>query len=273
MKRLIVFGLVLLTAGVTFGQRRGGGGGGGYGQGNILNPGGVSPGGSFGQGNILNPSGVRPGPMVPPPGLGNMVSNYPSGRPGTGMGRPPGDGYGRGRTVVVPYAVPVYYGPSYGYGSFDGYYSSNQPSTNVTVVMPQQPTPQVIINQNFVPDVARPVLKDYSDADLPEPSSSLRIYEAPTPGRTEEPKPARKAESRSSEPRVVKSADDKPTIYLIALRDASVRAALGYWSEDGTLNYVTPQGSVNHVSLDMLDRATTDQLNRERGLEFELKGR
>jgi hypothetical protein len=177
--------------------------------------------------------------------------------------------------------VPIYYGPSYygpsngygSYGSFDGYYNSNQPSTNVTVVVPPQPTPQVIINQNFTPDVARPVLKDYSDADLPEASPSLRVYDAPTPGRTDEPRPAKRSESRSAEPGVVRSAEDKPTIYLIALKDSSVRAALGYWSEDGTLNYVTPQGSINHVSLDMLDRATTDQLNRERGLEFELKSR
>jgi hypothetical protein len=181
--------------------------------------------------------------------------------PGIGPGR--GGGFGRGRTVVVPYGIPIYYGGDFGYG-----YNYQQPSSNVTVVIPQQPTPSVVINQNFVPETANPVLRDYSE-DASEPKSSgMKVYggkpRSTTDDGVEAPAPQAKAPVRTP-------ADDRPTIYLIALKDSSVHSAIGYWIENGTLHYVTPQGSVNRVSLGMVDRDLSDQLNRERKVEFTLK--
>jgi hypothetical protein len=141
----------------------------------------------------------------------------------------------------------------YGYGG----YGPEQQGTNVTVVMPQQPAPQVVINHNYVPETG-------------SASSSVRVYEAPALGGGTGEGTIEKAETATS-PAPKVAVEDKPTIYLIALTDSTVRAAIGYWTEAGALHYVTPQGHINHVSMVMLDRPTTDQLNRERGLEFELR--
>jgi hypothetical protein len=265
MTRITGITLMLLLSATAFAQRRGGS----YGQGNILSPGGVtSSGGNYGYGNILFPGGVTVNPNgisrpipAPAPHLGSPISNYP---PPVGMGSPGGRFPARQRTVVVPYAVPMWIGGA-GYG-YDPYVQP-QPPSNVTVIIPQQPTPQVIINPNYIAETAKPLMRDYSSTDLPEPgieSGGLRVYDAPTPGRGEEPTRPKSAV------RTVTPVDDKPTIYLIALRDSTVRAAIGYWAEKGTLNYVTPQGTINHVSLDMLDRETTDNLNKQQGLEFDL---
>jgi hypothetical protein len=272
-----VAGLALALAGSLLAQRgsvssRGGGRGGvithrpgpQYGYGTILNPGGVITNRQYGHGNILFPSGVThfpaTGPVrLPEPRLGSLIPNYPPRRDHGGFP-------GRGRTVAIPYAVPVFVGGGYDYGYG---YAPEQPAANVTVVIPQQPTPSVIINHNYTPDTARPVLKDYSNSDLPESagrSPEVQIYTAPTPGAAQEAKPA------PSKPRAA-TPDDKPTIYLIALKDGTVRTAIGYWSEEGVLHYVTPQGTINRFSMEFLDTATTEQLNRERGLEWELKGR
>lgn len=278
MTRFAAVGLWIALAGSLLGQQRGmisaGGARGGavahrpgaqYGYGTILNPGGAVTNRQYGYGNILFPSGVTHFPATggirtPDPRLGSIIPGYP---PRQNDGFP---GRGRTRTVAIPYAVPVYVGGGYGYG-YD--FAPQQPAANVTVVIPQQPTPSVIINHNYTPQTARPELKDYSNSDLPETparSPEVQIYTAPTPGRGEDRGPA------PSQPRAA-APDDKPTIYLIALKDGTVRSAIGYWSEEGVLHYVTPQGTINRFSLEFLDTATTEQLNRERGLEWELKPR
>jgi hypothetical protein len=167
--------------------------------------------------------------------------------------------------VVVPYAYPVYFGD---FGNGYGYNQPQQPP--VTVVMPQQqPTPTVIINQSFVPDSANPALRDYSGQETPEndqPSSGVKIYKTPVQPR---PAPSAATPPAAGTP----PADDRATIFLIALKDNSIHTAVGYWVKDGTLHYVTPQGSVNRVTLDQVDKDLSDRLNAERNVEFQLKGK
>jgi hypothetical protein len=212
-------------------------------------------------GNILFPGGISF-----PQRLGGTISgSIPySGVPGRGdrgVGVRPGYGGpyspgSRNRTVVVPYAVPVFTG-GFGYGYADYGMVPQQP--NVTVVVPQQPTPSVIINQHYTPqEASNPVLRDYSSADLPD--SGIKVYEANPAPRKQEPKPG---PARSS------VSDQEPTIYLIALNDTTVRQAIGYWVDDNTLHYVTPKASINHISMDMVDRETTVRLNSERKLDFD----
>jgi hypothetical protein len=100
------------------------------------------------------------------------------------------------------------------------------------------PPPSVVINQTFVPEMARPVMRDYTMAPPPPP-----------------PEP---------------EAEYRPTIYLIAFKDGSIQAALAYWVENRTLHYVTRANQHKQTSLDALDRALTDQLNRERGVGMPL---
>jgi hypothetical protein len=115
--------------------------------------------------------------------------------------------------------------------------------------VPQQ-QPTVIINQYFTPDAAKPVVREYKDGELSEPASPLRSYQAPIP----------------SQPHV----EAKPTVYLIAYKNQSIYPAVGYWLEGDTLHYITTQGAHNRASLDLIDQAFSEQLNRERNIDFKL---
>jgi hypothetical protein len=219
----------------------------------LINPsrGMAAPSNAYRHGNILFPGGI-PAPHMNTHAarLGGTISGT---IPYTGV--PPGQAgrHGRPRTVVVPYAYPVFYGGGYG-----GYYQE-PPATNVTVVMPQQPAPSVIINNTYIPETAKPSLKEYSTGELPE--TGIRVFEgAGNPARREAPP----SNGRSI-------MDEKPTIHLIALTDGTVRQALGYWVQGDNLHYVTPESTVNHVSLAMLDRERSIELNAERKLEFDVR--
>lgn len=162
--------------------------------------------------------------------LGATVSGFPGFN-----GAPSGSfrgGHHRGRgSAFYPMIYPVFGG---GYGTPDQ-------TPNVTVVAPPpQPAPEqqpVIINQYFGPD-ARPA----------EEGGPVQSYSAPTP-----PRPA---------------PSEDQALFLVALRDSSVYTAIAYWVEDGTLNYVTPQGQHNQVSLALVDRDTTAKLNQ--GSKYQL---
>jgi hypothetical protein len=135
-----------------------------------------------------------------------------------------------------------------------GYYGSgyDQQPNNVTVVVPQQQPPTVIINNSYVPETAKPALREYSAGELEE-SSGIRVYEGPKPRNT-----AAVAQSGRS------IMDEKPTIYLIALKDGTIRQAIGYWQQGDTFHYVTPESSINHLSVAMVDRDRSIELNAER---------
>jgi hypothetical protein len=152
------------------------------------------------------------------------------------------------RTVVVPY--PVFYGGYYGYDApppAPGYALPAGPPSDAD----QNQYPIVIINQNYRPDTVNPVLRDYSNTPLPE--SALKKFESP---------------SRPYE--VVTANGDEPTIYLIALRDHTIFPAVAYWMDGDTLNYITTEGSHNRITLDLVDREFSKQLNDERKVEFTL---
>ncbi len=94
------------------------------------------------------------------------------------------------------------------------------------------------------------MIHDYTDVPLPEP--------VPVP--VQAPRPA--VSNNTS--------DDSPTIYLIAMKDGSIFAAIAYWADGDTLNYVTKDANINHASLALVDRDFSKQLNQERGVEFKL---
>jgi hypothetical protein len=160
--------------------------------------------------------------------------------------------HGRPRTVVVPYAYPVWGGGSYWDAA-----AYQQPQPNVTVVMPQQPPPPQVIINNYTDGVRTTVTAE-------ETGGGLKVYEA-TPGAKPAP-----AASQAPKPTGSYVRDDKPNIYLLALRDKTVHEAIGYWARDGVLHYVTPGASIRQVDLALLDREETQRLNTERKLEFDL---
>jgi hypothetical protein len=237
--------------------------------GNILFPGGLSPNQSH-AGRL----GATVGGRLPGGGMGPGFPGRPPypGRPPQGPGwYPP---Y-RQNTVVVPYAVPMYYG-GYGY----------QDQPNVTVVVPQAPTSNVVIH-NGVVSTEEPGggLRTYSDTTTTSERPGLRVYGAPAEPRSpvapaEPPAPGTaQLQSAAPQPSAASTAPksfqapSKPTIYLVALKEGTVRQAIGYWVENDTLHYVTPAGSLNRVSLDQVDQDISLQLNAERQLNFDLTPR
>ena len=212
-----------------------------------------------GFGRLSNPSGIPPSQAGA--GFGRLIYPGTGGppavrRPASGAFRPvapPNVGHRHDGAIIVPY--PVFYGGYYsGYDAppaptqydngYDGGYGYGQQ---------QQPSPVVIINQNFRPDTPQPVLHDYTDTPLPpayggqnQPQSQTQTQDQPPGG------------------------DSQSIIFLIAMRDHTIYPAVAYWVENATLNYITPQGVRNQVSLDLVDRDFSKQLNKERNLDFAL---
>ena len=211
--------------------------------------------GGAGFGRMSNPSGITGGYSTGGAGFGRYI--YPgTGAPAAIKGpvrpipvapRPNHPIHNRG--AIVPY--PVFY--SGGYYPYDAPLAPDAASVPPDYYNPgyQQQSPVVIINQNFHPDVVNPAMRDYSNVPLPE-------TQLPPPPDAYLP------------PQVHNSNDDSPTIYLIAMKDKSIFATVAYWVDGETLNYVTREGSLNHVSLGLVDRDFSKQLNDERRVDFKL---
>jgi len=238
------------SAAMVFGQRQ---------------PGVSQPYGSLGgYGNVLYPgTGHMP----------NANQTFPARLGATVAGHPYGPGYysypanapraahpaGHGRSAVVPY--PVYIG--------GGYYGGYAPDQYAVPPQQEQPMmdaygmPSVVINQNYVPDRASPVVRNYGD-DQPPPDSSggMKLYQSPPTRAFGDQAPPGPTSRRQPDP--------QPTIYLLAFKDHNIVPALGYWMEGNTLHYVSVEHSMNQASFDLIDRELSQRLNEERGVEFKL---
>ena len=237
MRSLIVAATFFCLLGTAFGQARG----------QYWSLGGF--------GNVLYPGTGHAPQQAPPAGVSGARFFGPGVRAGFGSAGHPQ----HGRTVIVPYPV-IYSGYGYGYGPGYGY----DPSLGYAQGYGDQPPvvnsgsmPPVIINQSFVPPQANPVVRDYPPSDTSGDQSSLRMYQAPTPGQST---------AQAQQP----SNPDHATLYLLAFKDHTIIQALGYWMEGSTLHYVTVDHDVNQVSLDLIDRDLSLRLNGERGVDFRL---
>ena len=254
MRLLLVLGLTV----AAFAQHSRGSAPRSYGYGSASHSTGLS-GTSGTSGYTLNSFGnsVYPGGLpssIAPPRYGN-----PNALVRGGAYRAPHPQHGR--TVVVPY--PVYLGGyNYGYGYMGGL-SPEQPPVQQgydAYGQPQQQSPPVvIINQAYRPEAVNPQFRDYSNMELAEP---MRPMEPAPPSMTVYGNNATDPNRRRD--------DDKPTIYLIALKEGPVMPALAFWVDNDTLNYITREGSHNRVSLDRVDRDFSVRLNQERNLDFRI---
>ncbi len=78
------------------------------------------------------------------------------------------------------------------------------------------------------------------------------------------------ASDPATEPDRAAPADDQPTVFLIALTDHTVLASIAYWVDGDTLNWVSRDAKQNHISLSLVDRQFSKQLNEERHVPFTL---
>ena len=115
-----------------------------------------------------------------------------------------------------------------------GYYASDYGYAN--------PAPVALVNQDFQPDSVNPSIIDFSN--VPQ------------------------AAAADTDESGLK--DDQPTIFLIALTDHTVVAAIAYWADGDTLNWVSRDAKQNRMSLSLVDRDFSKQLNDERHVEFKL---
>jgi hypothetical protein len=254
--------MALLLAATVFAQGRGGFGAGRAGAvANAQAPGLTTYGSRTGFGNVVFP-GTGHAPNAPPFSITNPgFASQLGATVGVGGFHGFGNGFGRGHggVIAVPFAYPVivgggYSGFGYGYDSGYGYPAAPYPPQ----AYPPQPYPvqpysgpQVIINQTFLPETARPVVREYTPEN---PSGEgTRPYEAPA-------RPSADADA----------SDNGTNFYLIAFKDHSIYSAYAYWIEGDTLHYVTAQRAHNQVSLDLVDRELTQRLNRNRNLQVKL---
>jgi len=61
------------------------------------------------------------------------------------------------------------------------------------------------------------------------------------------------------------------SVYLIALQNKEIHAALAYWVEGGTLHYLDTDHKEKQAPLDAVDRDFSAQLNRERNVPFHIE--
>jgi len=153
-----------------------------------------------------------------------------------------GQGSRRNRSSGI-YAFPVYVG-GYGYGYGYAPNQPDQPQPNGPDSPPAQPP--VVINQYF--GAAPP---DQGPPPDPASGSNFHFYQAPSEGATT-PSP------------------DTSSYYLIAFRDHTIYSAVAYYTEGDTLHYFTSGNVHNQVSLSLVDRALTEQLNRDRNVDVRL---
>jgi hypothetical protein len=166
----------------------------------------------------------------PPPRMHSAAPAAPRPAPPAPIARPP---YGAPRPYQprsVIVPYPVFIGGGYGYGP--GPLSDYSDANQ---------SPMGIVNQDYRPDAVKPTIVDYSNASLPEPATDENGLR-----------------------------DDQPTIFLIALTDHTVVAAIAYWVDGDTLNWISRDAKQNRMSLSLIDRDFSKQLNDERHVEFKL---
>jgi len=229
--------------GLSGGSRGGFSGGGSFGRGGGFGSGGFRGGsnsggyrgGYSGYGGRGGYGGYRGGY-----GYGGSRGGYGDrgyGYGGYGLGLGFGLGFGSFGYGYGSFGYPYYgYGIGYGYDAYPGYdYGySYAPSYYEPAPVIAQPAPSrpVVINQ-------------YSS----QPAS------APYAARErQDPPPGRDAQGQMQT--------------LIAFPDGSVQIAVAYWTSGNTLHYVTRDKIEKQVELSAIDRAMTDQLNRERHIQF-----
>jgi hypothetical protein len=204
---------------------------------------GTTAGTNAGYGNVVFPGG-RPSITTPftqtNTNFANALGNVVAGRAGfNGTVR---RNASTGAIVYVPYAYPVYGG-----GYFGGYGGYGDPEA---AVPPQQPQNITII---YPPAQPLPMMVGPSAQQAPPPNASIREYMPPDHTAAE-----------------TAPLQTQPDYYLLAFKDHSIYSAVGYWVDSDTLHYITTGNVHNQVSISLIDRELTLQLNKGRGVQVNL---
>lgn len=181
------------------------------------------------------PGVVRTTGSVVHPGGSTPQIGYPGFRPQPLAGQRSQYRNGAG-LYAYPVAVPVYAGGYGPYSSF-GYDTpppapAQQAQPNIIVIYPQAPPQQMYYGP---PQPGQPNI-----IDVPQQQVQPQQDQA------------------------------EATHYLLAFKDHSIYSAVAYWVEGDTLHYFTNGNTHNQVSVSLVDRELTKQLNENSGLEVKL---
>jgi hypothetical protein len=209
---------------------------------------------SYTAGNVLNPGGVPPAtpagtPIAAMGGYGQQGSHSSGHASGTRASNG-NRGNLRHPSHEAGVVIPVYLG-----GGYYGDPPPQQPQQQQGAAFEGQDPSVVIVNQDYRPEYLNPVVHDYTNASIPESPSLEQRLSTPPPARIQQ----------------MQMPDPSPTIYLIAMKDGNIVAALGYWMEGDTLNYITRDANRNRVSIDRVDREFSARLNADRNVDFKLE--
>jgi len=205
------------------------------------------------------------GRSVSPGGHASAAAGHSNTAYGRGHGNAPTHGVNSGRRYSQGFnkyrpAAPVYI-PVAVYGGYGLPYGLNysDPASDQSAPPPPESTPDVIVNPDYVPDRANPMIQEVPDTQS-DGQNGVESYQAPGPP------PVDPSSDAVSEP-------DQPTIYLIAFTDHTIVPALSYWTDGNILKYVNMDHSINQASLDLVDRDLSRLLNEQRNMDFLLPAR
>lgn len=129
----------------------------------------------------------------------------------------------------------------YGYGGYyGGYYEPFYDSGYYPAPEPPESTAPVMYHPAMEPAAVQPVHSVIHEYGSPED------YGAPS------------------------QQEASPVLYLIAFRDNTIRAAMTYWIDDGTLHYLDRDHKEQHAPVSSVDRDLSARLNRERRVPFNM---
>jgi hypothetical protein len=124
---------------------------------------------------------------------------------------------------------------------------------------------------------AYPFFGDYGlDYDLPsseDRATNNTIIVQPSPPPISPAPPAQPAHAEIKEYKWNEPAGaggDGATTFTIALKDGSMRYPVAVWVQDRDLHFVDTQGRQQVLSSDLIDRITTERLNRQNNLNLQL---
>jgi hypothetical protein len=175
-----------------------------------------------------------------------------------------------GTAVIVPY--PVYYGGYY--YDYDAPPAPPQGAESDYGYTAQQPSPVVVMNQNFAPDggPVGPGAYPYGGPVGPGPYPPGAYPPGAYPPGPYPPGAYPNVPLPDQSQSAASPDTSQQVLFFIAMKDHTISPAVAYWVDGDTLNYITNQGVRNRVSLDLVDVDFSKQLNQQRGVDFALPG-
>jgi hypothetical protein len=121
------------------------------------------------------------------------------------------------------------------------------------------------------PDYGATDYGGYTSYGAPSPSPQVLIISNQTPPQpvVVQPPPA-PAVWNSGPTAQAKKYEDQ--LFLLAMKDGTIRAVVAYWVDGMTVHYVTMDHEQKQTPLSSLDHSLSERLNRERNVTFRLPG-